>query len=396
MTPRNQWRKPRERVYPFWSPDSQYIGFFAADGKLRKIAAARRRPRRSSWQRTVDSLWWHLGPGRRDRFFLRPPWSLSDSGLGWNGGKESRYRKRTRPTYRWPSFLPDGKHVLVTSNAARAEFSLSSGHGAGSTGLARRKWSGTICRTRISPVLCAAGVLLAQPFDASTCGRRAAPKASLSRYLQALRASVVHFLGVAQTGCCCIRPLRKRNSHGWIRTERNFRRSVIPGYLSSPYLSPDGRYAMVTVVPSRTKKSEALVVRPRAGTATPFTFGEGDDLYPAWSPDSGKWLSLPPAVASQEDIYIKPVGGGSSEQLVLGDEGNKEPDRWSADGRYILFDYNRQEDKGDRRLGLAAVRRPQALSRRRRHPGSTITGCSLPTENGWPTIRMSRAGPKFT
>src|ERR1700693_4799403 len=27
-------------VYPFWSPDSQYVGFFAADGKLRKIAAA--------------------------------------------------------------------------------------------------------------------------------------------------------------------------------------------------------------------------------------------------------------------------------------------------------------------------------------------------------------------
>ena len=60
------------------------------------------------------------------------------------------------------------------------------------------------------------------------------------------------------------------------------------------------------------------------------------------------------------------MGGGSSEQLLLSDEGNKEPDRWSADGRYILFDYTRQEDQGHRYLGPADVWRPQALSRRRK------------------------------
>ncbi len=32
-----------------------------------------------------------------------------------------------------------------------------------------------------------------------------------------------------------------------------------PGYLSSPYLSPDGRYAMVTVLPPA-KESEALAL----------------------------------------------------------------------------------------------------------------------------------------
>jgi hypothetical protein len=39
------------------------------------------------------------------------------------------------------------------------------------------------------------------------------------------------------------------------------------------------------------------------------------------------------------------VGGGSSEQLLLADEGNKEPDRWSPDGRYILFDYTGKKTK---------------------------------------------------
>jgi Tol biopolymer transport system component len=74
------------------------------------------------------------------------------------------------------------------------------------------------------------------------------------------------------------------------------------------------------------------------GTATPFTFGEGNDYYPTWSPDSQQ-VAFSFTRGSQEDIYVKPVGGGSNEQLLLGGEGNKEPDRWSADGCYILFDY---------------------------------------------------------
>jgi dipeptidyl aminopeptidase/acylaminoacyl peptidase len=58
----------------------------------------------------------------------------------------------------------------------------------------------------------------------------------------------------------------------------------------------------------------------------------------AWSPDSQRVAFCSTRGDAQEDIYVKPVGGGSSEQLLLGGEGNKEPDRWSADGRYIIYD----------------------------------------------------------
>ena len=53
-----------------------------------------------------------------------------------------------------------------------------------------------------------------------------------------------------------------------------------PGYLSSPYLSPDGRYAMVTVVPPGQKNQKLWLYDLDRGTASPFTFGDGDDLYP--------------------------------------------------------------------------------------------------------------------
>ena len=45
---RSRWRAPRARAYPFWSPDSRSVGFFA-DGQLKRLdlgAARRRRWRR--------------------------------------------------------------------------------------------------------------------------------------------------------------------------------------------------------------------------------------------------------------------------------------------------------------------------------------------------------------
>ena len=86
-----------------------------------------------------------------------------------------------------------------------------------------------------------------------------------------------------------------------------------PGYLSSPYLSPDGRYAMVTVVPPGQKNQKLWLYDLDRGTASPFTFGDGDDLYPAWSPDSQRVAFCSSRGGAQEDIYVKPVGGGSSE-----------------------------------------------------------------------------------
>jgi Tol biopolymer transport system component len=95
----------------------------------------------------------------------------------------------------------------------------------------------------------------------------------------------------------------------------------------------------------RQKNQKLWLYDLNQGTASPFTFGEGDDLYPAWSPDGQQVAFASTRGGSQEDIYVKPVGGGSSEQLVLSDEGNKEPDRWSSDGRYILFDYTSKKTK---------------------------------------------------
>jgi len=98
---------------------------------------------------------------------------------------------------------------------------------------------------------------------------------------------------------------------------------------------------------------------------------------------------------AQEDIYVKPVGGGSSEQLLLGGEGNKEPDRWSADGRYIIYDNIGNKATGTDCLGVPDIRRPQPFPVVQT-PATDFYGNLSPAENGRPTSRMNPDEAKFT
>src|SRR5215813_3375101 len=101
--------------YPFWSPDGQFIAFFS-DGKLKKVGRAG-----GPVQVICDApigrggTWSHLGV----IVFA------GDTGVGMRrvsaaGGPVMmvpgfEQKVPTTTSYRWPVFLPDGKHFLYTS-----------------------------------------------------------------------------------------------------------------------------------------------------------------------------------------------------------------------------------------------------------------------------------------
>jgi Tol biopolymer transport system component len=153
---------------------------------------------------------------------------------------------------------------------------------------------------------------------------------------------------------------------------------------------------MVTVVPPGQKNQKLWLYDLDRGTASPFTFGDGDDLYPAWSPDSQRVAFCSSRGGAQEDIfYVKPVGGGSSEQLLLGGEGNKEPDRWSADGRYIIYD-----NIGNKATGTDVWALPTFGDRKPfpvvQTPATDFYGYLSPVGKWGHTNRMNPAEAKFT
>jgi eukaryotic-like serine/threonine-protein kinase len=331
-------------IYPFWSPDSRYIAFFATDGKLRKVEP---------------------GSGAHSEVISSTPWSVyggawgQDGSIVFSAGRNGLYQvaasggtavkiivpEKEAPNLRWPSFLPDGKHVLATSNGGSGGiFAVTVATGevrlvlASENSTAQYAEPGYLLFSR-------GGTLMAQPFDlrslrASGSAQSIADSVSTGTSgiggptFSASREGLLSYQAASQAQLT------------WV-DEDGKKLSTVgePGYLSSPYLSPDGKYAMLTVAPPGQKYQKLWLYDLTSGTASPFTFGEGDDLYPVWSPDGKQVAFSSYRSGNQQDIYVKPVGGGSIEQLLLGGEGDKEPDRWSADGRYIIFDYNSSKTK---------------------------------------------------
>ena len=248
-------------VYPFWSPDSQYVGFFAADGKLRKVAVGG-----GGQTEALGRIPWSVygGTWNRDGTIIFSAGHLGLYQISSSGGTATKVpiSEKDQGDYRWPWFLPDGKHLLVTSNAASGGIfvvSLETGQVQsllpGESGPARYGEPGHVLFVR-------GGTLLAQPFDKRdlrTTGSAQSIAESVSSTFGGAGATV----SVSGNGLL----LYQRASQSqltWVDPEGKKLSTVgDPGYLSSPYLSPDGRYAMVTVTPPGTKKFEALAVRPQ-------------------------------------------------------------------------------------------------------------------------------------
>src|SRR5262249_5918903 len=98
-------------AFPFWSPDSRFVGFFA-DGKLRKIAIAG-----GPAQTLCDAPISRGGTWGRDGTIIFAPvpdgplYRVSSSG----GAAEVATRMdpaRGETSHRWPFFLPDGHRFL--------------------------------------------------------------------------------------------------------------------------------------------------------------------------------------------------------------------------------------------------------------------------------------------
>jgi dipeptidyl aminopeptidase/acylaminoacyl peptidase len=178
------------------------------------------------------------------------------------------------------------------------------------------------------------GNLLAQPFDA----RSLQTTGGAITVAESAEPGPLSFS--AAQGGVLLHVQTSKSQLTWVDREGN-RLSTAgePGYLSAPYISPDGKYAMASVTDPQVQRQKLWLFDFQRGTANPFTFGEGNDAYPAWSPDGQQVAFASTRENGQEDVFLKPVSGGSGEQPLLTQAGDKEPDKWSPDGRFLMFDY---------------------------------------------------------
>lgn len=98
-------------TYPFWSPDSRFLGFFAG-GKLKKIEASG-----GPSQTVCDAAEGRGGTWSRGGVILFTPTSRDPiHRVSSSGGASTAVTKvepsRSEYSHRWPLFLPDGRHFL--------------------------------------------------------------------------------------------------------------------------------------------------------------------------------------------------------------------------------------------------------------------------------------------
>lgn len=339
-------------TFPFWSPDSRWIGFFA-QGKLKKVGLNGVPP-----ITICDAPRGRSGTWNEDGVILFAPTAVSGiHRVSANGGVPQpvtmldTVQKET--THRWPVFLPDGKRFLYLAgvHSETATSDLNAVYLASLDAPQERKM---ILRAR-SNVIYTQGhlihvkdnLLVAHPFDAKSGALRGEP----FRIAEQVEYDAEYFRGAfdATPGGMVVYRMKTSPAAGRLAW-------VEKGKIGEPFgdelafrqlrLSPDLQRAAATVYEPGTGLTELVVIDTRDGRTTRLSnTPNAGEQSPAWSPDGTRIVfSRHQGFGSGGDIYTIAADGSSREQLVYRQQLETLPTSWSRDGRYVLFDL--ADDRG--------------------------------------------------
>jgi len=335
--------------YPFWSPDSRWVAFFA-DGKLKKIDVnggpaltlcdVPQGGRSGTWNKE-DLIVYGLNGGGLFRVAAAGgiPKPLSELDLA-----------ATEVIHRFPSFLPDGRHFLYTarSNDPQKTRIYVDSIDAKPGSKTRREVLAAASNVVYVPRLRGSqgyllfmreSTLMAQPFDganARTTGD-AVPVAEQVDYFQNVAQGQ---FSVSQNG---ILVYTSGASGGgivqltWLdRTGKPSGTVGSPGNIGWASLSPNGS----TVAADRkdaTGQYDIWLHDLARGTASRFTFGPNNNTNPVWSPDGSRITFYSTGIAGAAGVPLqKAASGVGKEESLDNDLRIHVVTDWSRDGRYLI------------------------------------------------------------
>jgi eukaryotic-like serine/threonine-protein kinase len=323
--------------FPFWSPDSRSVGFFA-DGKLKRIALDN-----GSVQPLADASTGRGGTWNQDGVILFTPSANSSIfRVSATGGAPSPLTpvERQEKSQRFPQFLPDGKHYIFYVIGSPDVRGVYVGELGGSEG--RRVLDAD------SPAAYTASGLLLFVRQGTLFGQEFDPIRGLSGtpFTVAQDIAVDPILNLAALSASAAGPIAYRTGLGggqrqlvWFdRSGKPLGKVGDPDNPGStnPSLSPDGQL----LARNRTVygNNDIWVLDLRRSVLSRLTFGAGADIFPVWSPDSARIAYASDRRGVVSDLYEKPIAGGENEeQLLLATPENKYPTDWSPDGRFVLY-----------------------------------------------------------
>jgi eukaryotic-like serine/threonine-protein kinase len=321
-------------TFPFWSPDSSSIAFFA-QGKLRRMNIAG-----GPSQIVADASAGEGGTWSKDDVIVFAP--SARGGLLRVSAKSTAAAAATtlddtakELSHRWPHFLPDGRRFVFLA-APSNEVRLGSLDTSETKTLLKADSKAMYANGYL--LFLREDVLMAHAFDASKgeiTGEAIPVVENVNRGLGSVGRAA---FSVSASG---ILTYRGSNSGPGLSAPTWFDRSGKElgvagepnGYMDLN-VSPDGKRAAVAA--SSQRNFDILLLDLGRGVSTRFTLDAGAENQPIWSSDSKRLVFGSAKTGATSDIYTKAIDG-SAEQLVFGDVEAKYPFTWSPDERFIIY-----------------------------------------------------------
>ncbi len=332
-------------IDPFFSPDGQWIGFFA-DAKLKKIATQggapivlcdAGAPRGGAWgedgtiifaPQTVGGLFRVSSAGGTPEAL-----TTLDTGEG-------------ETTHRWPQVLPGGKAVLFSSPALRGSsrsrimvYSFSAGaHKEVQAGGMYGRYLPAAGQPMGSLVYIQEGTLFAAPFDLDKLEMTAQPVPVLEEVISNVGTAGAQF-DFSRTGALVFlrgkgvgedAPLYWLNAQGKSQPLRN-----VPARYDFPRFSPDGKRLAVAVFDGA--NADVWVYDWVRDNMSRLTFDSARDGTPVWTPDGRRITFSSERGGGPGNIYWQRADGTGAIERLIESKNAQAPWSWNPAGKVLAF-----------------------------------------------------------
>jgi Tol biopolymer transport system component len=332
-----------EATYPFWSPDSRYIGFFT-QGKLKKIAVSG-----GPAQSLCDAPDGRGGTWNRDGVILFAPTpNAALQRVTAIGGVPAPVTKVEGGAFhRFPVFLPDGRRFLYQTSGAGEKSGVYLASLDSQTGQrllaepSRAIYSLAQAGSKIGYLLfIRENTLMSQPVESDTVR----PAGDLFPVAEQVSYGAVFGYApasVSENGILAYHAGRGISESQLVWYDRAGKELGKVGARSNANgfaLSPDEK----TVAAPRSQTAarsiwDIWLHEIGRGAETRFTFHQSINMQPVWSPD-GRRLMFTSNRAGPYDLYLKDTSGAGQDEAFFQKPGTpKYVTDWSRDGRFLLY-----------------------------------------------------------
>jgi len=336
-------------TYPFWSPDDNFIGFFA-NGMLEKIPATG-----GTAQMLAKVTSGRGGSWSKKNVIVYTPqasdvlWKVNADGTSATP-LTAQLVEKNEQSHRWPVFLPDGEHILFwAGNFANLSDDRVSGIYI-TTLQAKSKKLVLVGRSNVAYsnnnlyYVDSKKQLVSMPFSVSEESTVGAPR---------VIADVVGFqpstywgaFTAADNGTVVYTPTTQSafSRLTWYdRSGKETGHVGETGVIANPSISPSGDRVTADITDLQTKNVDVWIESLKGNGNSRFTFDPSEEVIGTWSRD-GKSIAYRKA-ANSGTLIIKPANGLQRERPIYtmpDTRGDIFPNSWTPDDQQILCTMNR-------------------------------------------------------